>query len=124
MDKGYLNLLIGRRVIKINTSLNTVYPIDEVDESKIISIVTTVIHFDGEYSLVIDNPHEVASKEETIELNNLVDKWIISVIEEEHIRKLFFQDDITLTIDLRDEAYYGPEALSLSGPNDLSVVWN
>ena len=37
---------------------------------------------------------------------------------------LVFQNSNRIVVDLTDDAYFGPEAMVLQGPDDLIVVWN
>jgi hypothetical protein len=37
---------------------------------------------------------------------------------------LQFSGDVTLTVDLSDDGYTGPEAMQLNGPDGKIIIWN
>jgi hypothetical protein len=122
-EQEYLKLLIRQLVINTNISINTTIPINEVNEDKTITTIATVIWF-SEYSLVIDNPHKVTQDGNPEKLDILIGLRVIDAVEGKESAKILFTDNVLLEIDMRDEAYTGPEAMSLNGPDNFCAVWN
>ena len=58
------------------------------------------------------------------EISELTGKTVIEVLERKDEIVLIFLDDLTLKIDMRAEAYHGPEALELNRRGHPPVIWN
>ena len=54
----------------------------------------------------------------------LIGKSIKAISEDESKIVLTFEGQKSITIDMRDEAYWGPEAIQLCRPDQPIVVWN
>lgn len=54
----------------------------------------------------------------------LVGSFITDVQECEEIILICFRNNLKLRIDMRDEAYTGPEALQLCVPGEPIIIWN
>ena len=74
------------------------------------------------YLLRISNPISLDKKTTSIE--DFIGKVILKVIDNDELLMIHTEDDFHLTVDLRQEAFVGPEAMSLNGPDNLIVVWN
>jgi hypothetical protein len=75
----------------------------------------------GDYTLNVLNRFELIGIDK---LDHVKGLRIEAVLEMKDAISLMLQNSIRIVVDLRDEAYFGPEALVLHGPNDLIVVWN
>jgi hypothetical protein len=60
----------------------------------------------------------------TTKLSDLVGKIITSIAENKDSVSLKFIDGTQLTIDMRDQAYHGPEALQLNYPGMPTIIQN
>ena len=60
----------------------------------------------------------------TFNLSQIKGFKISDVLESKSEVKITFSNKINLIIDLRDDAFKGPEAITLSVPGDPMVVWN
>lgn len=75
----------------------------------------------GDYTLNVMNRFELIGIDK---LDHVKGLRIEAVLEVEDAITVMLQNSIRIVVDLRDEAYFGPEALVLHGPNELIVVWN
>jgi hypothetical protein len=119
---NHLNKLVGKQIIKLEVYPSTYYPINTSD-SKLepLTINELWINF-GEYQLNIGNNYELNSELNNIEA--LVGQVIKEVIETNDAVKMVTTLGNILTINLRDEAFNGPEAMSLHGPENYLKIWN
>ncbi len=79
--------------------------------------------FEKGTSLAIYNKIELvgfASNDEKMLIGNVVE----DVDEENNIIKIRFQNNLEIRIDMRDEAYVGPEAMQLRIPGEPIVIWS
>ncbi|MGD0959772.1 MAG: hypothetical protein ABSB19_08200 [Methylomonas sp.] len=81
------------------------------------------IRFEKGISLAIYNNFEINGLKKS-DANNLIGIMLTDVYEDKNTIILNFENDVSLQIDLRDEAYTGPEALELWVPGKPIVVWN
>jgi len=58
------------------------------------------------------------------DISSLRGEKLLKAEEKQEEIILHFSNGKSLSIDLRDEAYNGPEALQLNVPGQLTVVWN
>lgn len=58
------------------------------------------------------------------DLGALFGKRLVDVDESSERAILRFEDGNTIEVDLRDEAFNGPEAMTLHIPGEPTVVWN
>ncbi len=75
-----------------------------------------------EYSLTISNPISLSGQ--VNDLNELIGRKISNVIADDEQATFYTDENIHLQVNLRQEFYIGPEAMSLHGPDNLLVVWN
>jgi len=80
------------------------------------------LHFGESVGISIFNRLEVSPS--SISLWELVDKTIRSVVERDADIELAFRDGGGIKIDMRREAYRGPEALQLDRRGQPPVIWN
>lgn len=81
------------------------------------------ISFENGASLAIYNNFELAGAFS----NNaqlLVGKIVTDVDESEYAITIKFGEDFIIRIDMRDDAYNGPEAIELRIPGEPIVIWN
>ncbi|MGZ4042735.1 MAG: hypothetical protein ACXVPU_11405 [Bacteroidia bacterium] len=122
-NRTYLTKLIGSIIQKVDSSISTIVKIknNEDDQENVKMIVGIQLSFE-EYTLNIYNPAHISFKDK--ELKDLIGLKVVMVSETKEEAELCFDDGCKLIINIRDEAYEGPEAMSLYGPNDFWVVWN
>ena len=124
---SYLQKLINKTVLSVDTGISQTYPIkiektgDDNSPSSVVEMYLQLIFED--YRLHIYNPGILRGNNDQ-SFKNLEKLKIISIVESEIEISFIFQDGTELRIDLRPEAYSGPEAMCLYGPNNLVVVWN
>lgn len=116
-----LNKLIGKAITKVTYNHTAIASINE-KRAMLIESQTTILFED--YTLVIYNPFVIHGTDTEISLSILEGLMLISCEERPTEIVLTLEANVKLVIDLRDESYKGPEALSLYGPNNLIVVWN
>jgi hypothetical protein len=80
------------------------------------------LHFGNLIGISIYNTIVICPKTQRIE--KFVGKTVASVIEKKDAIDIKFVDGAQITIDMRPEAYQGPEALELSRHGYPSVIWN
>ena len=120
---GYLNSLVGKTITDILVSQGVYYPIrSDKSEDEPSQVVEEIILKTEDYSLTISNRVKLNPAGENIK--SLKGCKIIFIHETDLEVSISTSDKKTLIIDLRDEAYYGPEAMCLLGPDNLVVVWN
>ena len=119
---NHLNKLTGKQIIEIGIYPAPYYAINSPDsKSEPLTVITLWINF-GEYKLNIGNNYELSPEPNNPEA--LVGQVIQEVIETSDAVKMITTIGVILTIDLRDEAYNGPEAMSLHGPENDIEIWN
>jgi hypothetical protein len=120
----HLELLIGEKIINIDTGFSSVYPLnnDTKDFSSSSMLVSTEIYFEH-YTLSIFNNHELISADNHPILD-IIGKKVASVQESDSEVQLRLTNNDIIKVNLSDEAYNDPEAMCLQGPDNLIVVWN
>lgn len=78
------------------------------------------IAFDGGYGLSIYNSYEISKGD----FDKIVGSFAESINETEEFLRINLANGIEILVDLRAEAYQGPEAIQLNGPDNLIVIWN
>jgi hypothetical protein len=119
MGDTYLELLVGRTVTGAEYNTSTVAPIDIIkngDASFIKTSISIVVYFE-EYRLSIYNNIRIWPPNK--EINDFVGLKVLEAFETKEEAVLKFQHDCKVVIDLGDEAYSGPEAMYLSGPDNF-----
>ena len=119
----YLNRLIGKKLMSVSISTNTIVAINGKNEKKNSDKFTlsNVLNFD-DYNLHIYNPITIEPSNK--ELNDLIGDIVVNTDERENDAEILFDSGCKLLVNMQAEAYYDPEAMSLYGPNSFFVVWN
>lgn len=88
---------------------------------KVASIQDDELHLDlgGDWHIVVLNPFRLSSQS----VDALVGAALLTFEERGSTEFLAFDNGITVTVDMTDDAYRGPEAMLLTGP-ETTVVWN
>ena len=96
-----------------------------IENLKIIKVIQVQDYyqllFEKNFSMNILNDYMVKEVNSIEDLKNL---RVTSTENNERLVKINFENNISLTVDLNDNAYHGPEAIVLYGPNNKIVVWN
>lgn len=92
-----------------------------------VSMDDGVLHLSSEddWHLVVYNSRELLSSQgDKVLLVNGERKFVTKTKCPEWCAIMEFRDGSSLHINLSPDAYVGPEAMQLTGPNGLIVVWN
>jgi hypothetical protein len=81
------------------------------------------ISFENGISLAIYNRY-ILEGFDLSEANSLIGKIVTSIDEAADTTTIRFGNDWAILIDMRDEAYTGPEAMQLRIPGESIVIWN
>jgi hypothetical protein len=121
---SHLSLLLGQKIKSVSTELDSTIGLknDSGDSDNSSMAAFTFVLFEN-YSLSIYNKHELVNLNEHI-FEDIIGEKIISYRENESEVLLGLSNGDFIKVDLSDDAYNGPEAMSLIGPNNLFVVWN
>lgn len=68
--------------------------------------------------------NEVSLTPESMRWEQLVGNTVLSVAEEDSFIELTFLDGVRICIDMRPQAWHGPEALQLNRQGQPTVIWN
>jgi hypothetical protein len=121
-EKSYLKQLLGKLVTATDTGTSIIIGINmkegDPDRERTFAMVQLFIE---DYILNIENPTTIYPLGK--ELDDLEGLKIIAVEETKEEAELIFDNGSRLIVNLRDEAYEGPEAMSLRGPNNFFVSW-
>ena len=115
----YLNRLVGKILTSINISTSTVLPIN--GNGKELYTIANALCFE-DYQLNINNPISILPLNK--ELKDLVHLKVVATDERKEQAEIIFEGGYKILVDMRDEAYYDPEAMYLTGPDNFWVVWN
>jgi len=121
---SYLEKLIGKKLENVNTGISQTYALG-VPSSKenSLTLIFTTIFFE-DYILGVYNRHEIISHDYS-SIADLIGLRVTDAHETKNFADIIFTQSTILRIDLRDEAFIGPEALTLSGTDGRTiVVWN
>lgn len=83
--------------------------------------------FERGWELVVYNPvtMEVSGEDSPLgDGNMLVGKTVVRCVTMRDEFLLQLSADVALQVDLRDEAFVGPEAMQFIGPQDKFIIWN
>lgn len=106
MEKSKLQKICGLKVLDV-----------------VLAISDAGINFENGISLSVYNNYVLlggALSDEKL----LVGKTVTSVDESEHVITINFENSMAIRVDMRDEAYIGPEAIQLRVPGEPIVIWN
>ncbi|GAA0635912.1 hypothetical protein [Brevundimonas lenta] len=92
---------------------NAVSWVDQDDEGGI------GLGFGDDWVLRVWNANSIAG----CRLDDLVGQPLVSFIDHGDFERLEFGNGAVVTVDMRAEAFTGPEAMFLSGPDALMIVW-
>lgn len=122
-NESFLKRLIGKKVSEIHIGTSTVIALNNEVESRIDDRMSIMfqICFD-DYRLDIYNSFKIVP--EVNDLNDLKGLIVTDALELKEEAKIIFENNSELIVDMRDEAYYDPEAMCLHGPNNFWNVWN
>jgi len=81
------------------------------------------IAFENGVSLAVYNKHELIGFSHD-DMPALIGKTVIRVDESSDATTVEFDSNLAIRIDMRDEAYMGPEAMQLRVPGEHIVIWN
>ena len=124
MNQDYLNRLVGLVIEDFSSSVINYHPIDSNVSSTSEMGPKDVPGYQlkvGPYALTILNHFKLKGIQDLHQSKGL---RVLHVVESKDEVIIELQNLIEIVVNLRDEAYYGPEALILEGPGDLIVVWN
>lgn len=124
MEKhSYLEILIGKTVTKTDINTSTITAIIKNTGESFNQNMSIVLQlYLEEYLLNIYNPITIVPDyKEFGDLNGLK---IIDVDESKEEAKLIFDNGNVLTVNMRDEVYWDPEAMCLYGPDNFFIAWN
>jgi len=106
MEKSKLNVICG---LKITSAV--------LGENKV------TLSFENGSVLSIYNSHKldgfIADN-----VQDLIGKVVSQVEDQMEIATIKFENDWAILVDMRDEAYMGPEAMQLRVPGEPIVIWN
>jgi len=121
-DSNYLNILVGQTIKSVYKGVDTIIPLrgSKTGETKTIHPNYVQLHSHS-YTLNIYNDYQILPHST---LEELVGSTIISAEESKEEAVLLMDNGKHIKVSLKDEAYYGPEAMSLHGPDSLCVVRN
>ena len=125
LKNTYLSRLLGEKVTNVTSDISFLMPIDSNgNANEEVTSIYTQIYF-TKHRLHIYNRSNIFSST-NCQMNDLINLTVVSVSEKKDTyAEIIFERDIKLNIDLRDEAYNGPEAMALFGlEDDFWVVWN
>ena len=124
MEKhSYLEKLIGKTVTKTDINTSTVTAIVENTDGPFNQKTSIILQlYLEEYLLNIYNPITIVPDYK--EFNDLNGSKVIAVDENKEEARLIFNNGNVLTVNMRDEVYWDPEAMCLYGPDNFFVVWN
>lgn len=95
--------------------------------AKIVDAVFTIgdagMSFENGISLAIYNNFKLVGTTSS-DAKTLIGKSVTDVSESKYMVTIRFDNDSVLQIDMRDEAYTGPEAMQLRVPDEPIVIWN
>jgi hypothetical protein len=115
-----LSKLIGNKVIAVDTVITTTIPVNSGGEIKI-EIPVALLFVD--YTLNIYNSFVIQGVTGA-SLSVLENLTVQDFLEANEMIILYFDNSVDLIVDMSDEGYNGPEALSLYGPDSMIVVWD
>ncbi len=104
-----------------NSKLKTICGLKIVDA--VLAIGDAGISFENGISLAIYNQFALLGITMT-DARLLIGKVVSNVDEDKYTITIKLENDLSIQIDMRDEAYTGPEAIQLCIPGEPIVIWN
>jgi hypothetical protein len=114
----HLSKLVGKIITNISKNQEPYYPLS--DKEKIHTNNEVFIEIE-DYSISIFNKIVLDADNEDISF--FKGKKIKAILQLKDEVRISTTDNRWFSIDLRNEAYVGPEAISLHGPDNLIVIW-
>jgi len=119
----YLEKIIGKVVTKTEINSSTIIAMKKSKNDSSTGRMTLSLQlFLEDYLLTIYNPITIIPQDK--ELRNFIGLRIVSTEETGEEAKLIFDNEFKIIVNMRDDVYFDPEAMTLSGPNNFCVVWN
>ena len=81
------------------------------------------VSFENGTNLAIHNKFELVGFTLS-DAHMLIGKAVVDVDEGEYTITIKFENNFAIQIDMREEAYTGPEAMELHVPGEPIVIWN
>ncbi|GAC1586167.1 MAG: hypothetical protein NVS3B8_00200 [Chitinophagaceae bacterium] len=120
-----LKVLIGKRIISASTEISQLVPMNDFDNTSkefgLIEIPLNLVFVD--YTLFIYNKWTILNSP-TKKIDSLKGVALSLIKDNDDTLQLYLDDASIIQVDLSDDGYIGPEAMSLHGPNHLLIVWN
>jgi len=118
IDMSQLQQLIGKRLKGLVHDISRTIPIQSSQKVNEDIDLHLQMLFD-EYTINIYNRH-------SFDESNLEDfkNQVLSNVDETDSEVIFHFGSKSIRVDMTDQGYTGPEALSLYGPNNLIAVWS
>jgi hypothetical protein len=113
MGKKYLDRLIGKKLIDARFSTSTIFPLKKGELKIPVSPLIELILYFQDYILTIFSPISILPSDKAV--NDLIGFEIIETNESIYKAELVFDNKSKIEVDMRAEAYFGPEAMELSG---------
>lgn len=110
--------LIGQIVQSIGTEVSMTYELGKKDQS-LLEVPTQIIL--DNFTLTIYNKVKLDGARH---LKDLEKTKILKVQGDKNEEKLWFSNGALLSVQLDNDSYIGPEAMVLTGPENLIIVWN
>jgi hypothetical protein len=118
-----LDYLLNKIITKVNLDTSTTFAINADKNASNFSKMELVvqIHFE-DFLLNVYNPIKISPS--YAELKDLIGHRVMKTYESKDKAEIIFESNYKLKINMREEAYFGPEAMCLYGPNNFCAVWS
>jgi hypothetical protein len=120
---SYLGKLVGKTVTHTEMGTSTTYAIgrthDNPDFAK--TEIELSIFFEDYYLNIYNSVTLFPSDKELLDFIGLK---VIAISDAKKEAELVFDNGSKIVIDLTYEEFYGPEAMTLSGPDNFLAIWN
>lgn len=83
---------------------------------------TLILYLEEDIILSIHN--NFSSNLEDFQFQNLFNRKLLFISEVEKQLNIKFDNNLWISVDLRDESYNGPEAIELLIPGEPIIIWN
>ncbi len=122
-EQSYLRRLLGKTFTKTEMATSTTFPIENSrDYPNDGRMEITLLIFFEDYNLEIFNPITIIPNDK--ELLDFIGLKVIDTGETKDEAELIFDNGYKIIVNMRNDVYYGPEAMCLNGPDNFWVVWN
>ena len=121
IDIELLYLVRGEVIMEVHHEISTTIPINHSRKDRIVTEIPVVIFFEYYRLFIYNNWSFSANIKDYKELKG---QKIVEINIVNQLLELKLDSFASITVDLSDEGFNGPESLVLHGPNNLLVVWN